>query len=48
MTDNALPATERPQLAPPMLETGAFGWMSRMANAPEAGRVSGPPTAARA
>src|SRR5471030_2315424 len=26
MTDNALPSTERPQLAPPVLDTGAFGW----------------------
>ncbi len=29
MTDNALPSTERPQLAPPLLETGAFGWMRK-------------------
>jgi general L-amino acid transport system permease protein len=26
MTDNALPSTERPQLAPPVLDTGALGW----------------------
>ena len=26
MTDNALPSTERPQLAPPVLDTGVFGW----------------------
>ena len=29
MTDNALPSTERPQLAPPVLDTGAFGWMRK-------------------
>jgi len=26
MTHNALPSAERPQLAPPALDTGAFGW----------------------